>query len=68
VEKVKQTLDEVCQWLGESISAMLALAYFHRGEQFLQQLIYTGSKKWKARHVAMLHEERNQRPYVLRHA
>ena len=68
VEKVQQTLDEVCQWLGQSISAMLALAYFHRGEQFLQQLIYTGSKKWKARHLAMLHEERSQRPYVLRHA
>ncbi len=66
VEKVHQTLDEVCQWLGQSISAMLALAYFRRGEQFLQELIYTGSKKWKARHLAMLHEGRNQRPYVLR--
>jgi len=66
VEKVQQTLDEVCQWLGQSISAMLALAYFRRGEQFLQELIYTGSKKWKARHLAMLHEGRKQRPYVLR--
>jgi DNA relaxase NicK len=66
VEKVQQTLDEVCQWLGQSISAMLALAYFRRGEQFLQELIYTGSKKWKARHLAMLHEGRSQRPYVLR--
>jgi DNA relaxase NicK len=68
VEKVPQTLDEVCQWLSQSISAMLALAYFHRGEPFLQQLIYAGSKKWKAKHVAMLHEGRSQRPYVLRHA
>lgn len=66
VEKVQQTLDEVCQWLGQSISAMLALAYFRRGDQFLQELIYTGSKKWKARHLAMLHEGRKQRPYVLR--
>ena len=66
VEKVQQTLDEVCQWLGQSISAMLALAYFHRGESFLQQLIYAGSKKWKAKHLAMLHEGRKQRPYVLR--
>ena len=68
VGKVQQTLDEVCQWLGRSISAMLALAYFHRGEQFLQQLIYAGSKKWKAWHLALLHEKRTQRPYVLRHA
>jgi DNA relaxase NicK len=68
VEKIQQTLDEVCQWLGQSISAMLALAYFHRGDQFLQQLIYAGSKKWKAKHLAMLHEGRKQRPYVLRHA
>jgi len=68
VEKVPQTLDEVCQWLSQSISAMLALAYFHRGEQFIQQLIYAGSKKWKAKHVAMLQEGRNQRPYVLRRA
>jgi DNA relaxase NicK len=66
VEKVQQTIDEVCQWLGQSISAMLALAYFHRGESFLQQLIYAGSKKWKAKHLAMLHEIRKQRPYVLR--
>lgn len=68
VEKVQQTLDDVCQWLGQSISAMLALAYFQRGDQFLQELIYTGTKKWKARHLAMLHEGRSQRPYVLRRA
>ena len=66
VEKVQQTLDEVCQWLGQSISAMLALAYFRRGEAFLRELIYTGSKKWKPRHYAMLNEGRNKRPYVLR--
>ncbi|MEQ1844671.1 MAG: replication initiation factor domain-containing protein [Nitrospira sp.] len=66
VEKVQQTFEEVCQWLGESISAMLALVYFRRGEQFLQELIYAGSKKWKARHLAMLHEGRHMRPYVLR--
>ena len=66
VEKVQQTFEEICQWLGQSISAMLALAYFRRGEQFLQELIYAGSKKWKARHLAMLHEGRSMRPYVLR--
>ena len=66
VEKVQQTLDEVCQWLGQSISAMLALAYLQRGEQFLQQLIDAGSKKLKARHLAMLPEGTNKRPYVLR--
>jgi DNA relaxase NicK len=66
VAKIQQTLDEVCQWLGQSISAMLALAYFLRGEQFLQALIYAGTKKWKARHLALLQEGRNQRPYVLR--
>jgi len=66
VEKVQQTFDDVCQWLGQSISAMLALAYFRRGDQFLQELIYTGTKKWKARHLAMMREERTQRPYVLR--
>lgn len=39
VEKVQQTLDEVCQWLGQSIRAMLALAYCRRGESFLRELI-----------------------------
>jgi len=66
VEKVQQTFDEICQWLGQSISAMRALADFRRGEQFLQELIYAGSKKWKAWHLAMLHEGRSMRPYVLR--
>ncbi|MCX5721844.1 MAG: replication initiation factor domain-containing protein [Nitrospirae bacterium] len=66
VEKVQQTLDDVCQWLGQSISAMLALAYCRRGEAFLRELIYAGSKKWKARHLAMLNEGRSKRPYVLR--
>ena len=66
VEKVRQTLDEVCQWLDKSISAMLALAYLHRGEQFLRQLIYAGSKKLKARHLAMLPEGTNKRPFILR--
>ena len=68
VAKVQQTLDEVCQWLGQSISAMLALVYCRRGEAFLRELIYTGSKKWKAKHLAMLNEGRSQRPYVLRPA
>ena len=68
VGKVQQTLDEVCQWLGQSISAMLALAYCRRGEPFLRELIYAGSQKWKARHYAMLNEGRTQRRYVLRPA
>ncbi len=68
VEKVKQTIDDVCQWLADSVSGMLALAYFYRGEPFLQQLIYTGTKKWNPKHVGMMHQIRNQRPYVLRHA
>lgn len=67
VEKVKQTIDDVCQWLADSVSGMLALAYFYRGESFLQQLIYTGTKKWNPKHVGMMHQIRNQQPYVLRH-
>ena len=43
-----------------------AVAYCRRGEQFLRELIYTGSKKWKARHYAMLNEHKQQQPYVLR--
>lgn len=65
VEKVRQTIDDLCQWLGHSISASLAVAYCRRGESFLRELIYTGSKKWKARHYAMLNEHKPQRPYVL---
>jgi len=66
VEKVRQTLDDVCQWLGQSVSAVLAVAYCRRGDQFLKELIYTGSKKWKARHHAMLNEGKSKRLYVLK--
>lgn len=66
VEKVRQSVDALCHWLGNSISAVLAVAYCKRGEQFLRELIYTGSQKWKARHFALLNEGRTQRRYGLR--
>jgi phage replication initiation protein len=65
VEKVRQTIDDLCHWLGQSISAVLAVAYCRRGESFLRELIYAGSKKWKARHYAMLSEGKVKQPYVL---
>jgi len=68
VEKVRQTLGDLCQWLGQSVSAVLAVAYCRRGDQFLKELIYTGSKKWKARHHAMLNEGKSKRLYVLKPA
>ena len=68
IQKVQQTIETVCQWLGKSVSAMLALAYRRRGEQFLKDLIVTGTQKWKAKHLALLNEGHEKTPYVLRPA
>lgn len=65
IQKVQQTIETVCQWLGQSVSAMLALAYRRRGEEFLKDLIVIGTQKWKAKHWALLNEGPEKTPYVL---
>jgi phage replication initiation protein len=59
------SLDDMCHWLGNYVSASLAVAYCQRGEPWLRELIYTGSKKWKAKHFALLNEGRQGKTYVL---
>ena len=65
VEKVQQRLDDVAQWLSRSIAPMLAVAVARKGQQFLFDLIYAGTKKWKAKHYALLKERKVMTPYVL---
>lgn len=65
VEKDGASLDDMCNWLGNYVSASLAVAYCQRGEPWLRELIYTGSKKWKAKHFALLNEGRQSKSYVL---
>jgi len=68
VEKIRKGLDDLCQWLGQAVSASLAVAYCKRGEASLHELIYTGTKKWRTKHYALLDEDRLQVPYVLHSA
>jgi len=45
VEKVRKGIEDLCQWLGQAVSASLAVAYCRRGEAWLQELIYTGTRE-----------------------
>ncbi|WP_447602890.1 replication initiation factor domain-containing protein [Nitrospira sp. Nam80] len=65
VEKLHQRLDDVAQWLCRSIAPMLAVAVARKGQQFLFDLIYAGTKKWKPKHYALLNERKVATPYVL---
>jgi DNA relaxase NicK len=65
IEKLQKRLDDVAQWLSRSIAPMLAVAVARKGQQFLFDLIYAGTKKWKAKHYALLKERKVGTPYVL---
>jgi DNA relaxase NicK len=65
VEKIQQRLDDVVMWLSRSIAPMLSVAVARKGQQFLFDLIYIGTKKWKAKHYALLKERKAGTPYVL---
>ena len=65
VERIQQRLDDVAAWLGKTIGPMLAVVVACRGDQFLTELIYAGTKKWRQKHYALLNERRRGTPYVL---
>lgn len=65
VERIQQRLDDVAAWLAQSVSSMLAVVVACRGDQFLMELIYAGTKKWNQKHYALLKERRRGTPYVL---
>ena len=54
VERIQQRLDDVAAWLAQSVASMLAVVVACRGDQFLTELIYAGTKKWKQKHYALL--------------
>ncbi len=66
VERIQQRLDDVAAWLAQSVASMLAVVVACRGDQFLKELIYAGTQKWKQKHYALLKERRRGTPYVLR--
>jgi len=65
VEQIRQRLDDVAAWLAQSVSSMLAVVVACRGDQFLTELIYAGTKKGKQKHYTLLKERRRGTPYVL---
>jgi phage replication initiation protein len=65
VERIQQRLDDVAAWLAQSVASMLAVVVACRGDQFLTELIYAGTKKWTQKHYALLKERRGGTPYVL---
>ncbi len=65
VERIQQRLDDVAAWLAQSVASMLAVVVACRGDQFLTELIYAGTKKWKQKHYSLLKERRRGTPYVL---
>jgi DNA relaxase NicK len=65
VERIQQRLDDVAAWLAQSVASMLAVVVACRGDQFLTELIYTGTKKWNQKHYALLKQRKRGTPYVL---
>jgi DNA relaxase NicK len=66
VQQVRQHLEDVAMWLVKAVSPMLAVVVARKGDQFLHDLIYAGTKKWKSKHYALLNERRGGTPYVLK--
>ncbi|MBS0160904.1 MAG: replication initiation factor domain-containing protein [Nitrospira sp.] len=66
VERIQQRLDDVAAWLANAISPMLAVVVACRGDQFLFEMIYAGTKRWTQKHYALLKQRKRGTPYVLR--
>ena len=66
VERIQQRLDDVAAWLANAISPMLAVVVACRGDQFLMEMIYAGTKRWTQKHYALLKQRKRGTPYVLR--
>ena len=45
---------------------MLAVIVACRGDQFLLEMIYAGTKRWNQKHYALLKQRRRGTPYVLK--
>lgn len=66
VERIQQRLDDVAAWLANAISPMLAVVVACRGDQFLFEMIYAGTKRWTQKHFALLKQRKRGTPYVLK--
>jgi phage replication initiation protein len=65
VERIQQRLDDVAAWLANAISPMLAVVVACRGDQFLMEMIYAGTKRWTQKHYALLKQRSEGRPMSL---
>jgi hypothetical protein len=67
VERIQQRLDDVVAWFANALSPMLAVVVACRGDQFLTEMIYAGTKRWNQKHYALLKQRKKVvTPYVLR--
>jgi phage replication initiation protein len=66
VERIQQRLDDVVAWFANALSPMLAVVVACRGDQFLMEMIYAGTKRWNQKHYALLKQRKKVvTPYVL---
>ena len=66
VERIQQRLDDVVAWFAHALSPMLAVVVACRGDQFLTEMIYAGTKRWNQKHYALLKQRKKVvTPYVL---
>ena len=66
IDEIQQRLDDVAAWLANAISPMLAVVVACRGDQFLMEMIYAGTKRWTQKHFALLKQRKRGTPYVLK--
>jgi phage replication initiation protein len=66
VERLQQRLDDVVAWFANVLSPMLAVVVACRGDEFLTEMIYAGTKRWNQKHYALLKQRKRGTPYVLR--
>jgi hypothetical protein len=58
VERIQQRLDDVVAWFANALSPMLAVVVACRGDQFLTEMIYAGTKRWNQKHYALLKQRK----------
>jgi phage replication initiation protein len=62
VERIQQRLDDVAAWLANAVSPMLAVVVACRGDQFLTEMIYAGTKRWNAEALCPVEATKERHP------
>ena len=66
VETTDRTLEEVLAWFSQAMGPTLAALYCAVGPEWINNVIQSGSSRWKPQHYQLMKKSKPKRPYLLK--